>query len=88
VDRPNSVVEVASGWMLVTRVTTRGRYWDLFTPTGGFAGSREYPEEWGGAVGFDSARNLLWMVATHDDAPVLVRLQVSLGAVTPSRRTR
>jgi hypothetical protein len=88
VDRPNSVVEVAGGWMLVTRVTTRGRYWDLFTPAGRYAGSREYPREWGGAIAFDSARNLLWMVATHDDAPVLVRLQVSFGAVTPSRRVR
>jgi len=88
VDRPFSVVEVQNGWILVTRITTRGRYWDLFTPAGRYAGSREYPEEWGGAVGFDPARNFLWMSATHDEAPVLVRLQVSLGAATPSRRTR
>ncbi|MFL5385370.1 MAG: 6-bladed beta-propeller [Longimicrobiaceae bacterium] len=88
VDRPYSVFEVPNGWMLVTRFTNRSRHWDLFTPAGGFAGSREYPEAWGGAIGFDRARNFLWMAATHDDAPVLVRLQVTFGATTPSRRVQ
>jgi 6-bladed beta-propeller len=88
VDRPQSVLEVAKGWMLVTRVTARERHWDLFNPAGVFAGTREYPEEWGGAVAFDPARNFLWMAATRDDAPVLVRLQVSAGAATPTRRVR
>ncbi|SOD03335.1 6-bladed beta-propeller protein [bacterium JGI 053] len=88
VDRPQSVVEVANGWMLVTRVTNRERHWDLFNPAGVFAGTREYPEAWGGAIAFDPARNFLWMAATRDDAPVLVRLQISSGAATPTRRAR
>jgi hypothetical protein len=88
VDRPHSIVEVANGWMLVTRVMRRARYWDLFTPDGRYAGSREYPREWGGAIGFDPARNFLWMAATHDDVPVLVRLQVTSGATTSSRRAQ
>jgi len=88
VDRPRSVFEVANGSILVTRITTRSRHWDLFTSTGRFAGSREYPEAWGGVLAFDSARNFLWMAATHDDAPVLVRLQVTFGAATPSRRVQ
>jgi len=88
VDRPYSVIEVSNGWMMVTRITRRSHHWDLFTPAGRFAGSREYPEAWGGAIGFDTARNFLWMAATHDDAPVLVRLQVTFGATTPSRRVQ
>lgn len=88
VDRPHSVVEVANGWMLVTRVLRRARYWDLFTSDGRYVGSREYPREWGGVIGFDAARNFLWMVATHDDVPVLVRLQVTSGATTSSRRVQ
>jgi hypothetical protein len=88
VDRPNTIVEIANGWTLVSRVTSRDSHWDLFTATGGFAGSRAFPREWGAAVAFDRARNLLWMVGTHDDAPVLVRVQVALGASTPSRRGR
>ena len=63
-------------------------HWDLFTPAGRSAGSREYPEAWGGAIGFDPTRNFLWMAAMHDDAPVLVRLQVTFGAATPSRRVQ
>lgn len=86
VDRPTSVLEVTNGLVLVTRIKSRVRHWDAYTIVGAFLGSREYPVEWGAVVGFDRARNLLWMVATHDDAPVLVRLQLS-GA-TPSRRSR
>ena len=88
VDRPATLVEMANGWMLVSRVNSRARYWDLFTAAGGFAGSREFPREWGAAVAYDRVRGLLWMVGTHDDAPVLVRLQVTSGTATPSRRGR
>lgn len=87
VDRPWTIVEVTNGMILVTRLKSQVRHWDLFTAAGAFVGSREYPADWGVAVGFDRIRNLLWMVATHDDAPVLVRLQLA-GAPTPSRRSR
>lgn len=88
VDRPQSVVEVANGWMLVSRLSPRERHWDLFDPAGVFAGTREYPETWGGAIAYDPARSFLWMAATRDDAPVLVRLQLASGAATSTRRAR
>lgn len=89
VDRLATVVEVANGSVLVSRITARARYWDLFSAAGGLIGSREIPREWGTTVTFDRVRNLLWMVSTHDDdAPVLVRLQLASGAPTSSRRVR
>ena len=90
-DRLAMAVETANGLVLVARVTPRRRYWDLFTPAGAYVASREVPREWGTAIGFDAARNLLWTVATHDDTPVLVRLQIASGApapTTPARRSR
>lgn len=88
VDRPRSVVEVGNGWMLVSRFVGEARHWDLFTAAGALLGSRELSPAWGAAIGFDRARNFLWIAATHDDAPVLVRLQLTSGASTSSRRVR
>jgi hypothetical protein len=91
-DYLSSVVEVHNGLVMVSRTTSQSRHWDLYTATGAFLSSREVPSEWGVAVGFDPARGFLWMVATHDDAPVLVRLQLAAGArsrtATSARRDR
>lgn len=85
VDRPSTVVEVIGGRLLVSRITPRGSYWDAFASSGAYVGSREFPKDWGAAVGFDSARNIVWMVGTRDDAPVLMRVQIT---TSPQARTR
>lgn len=88
VDRPSTVIEVIGGRLLVSRITPRGSHWDAFASSGAYVGSREFPKDWGAAVGFDFARNILWMVGTRDDAPVLMRVQITLGTARSQARMR
>lgn len=76
---PGPVVALADGWVLASRVSNGPDYWDLYAPSGEFAGSREIPEEWGGFLGYDVARHVIWMTGTQNERPVLFRIRVSRG---------
>lgn len=86
IDRPSTILELSRGWVLVSRFRPGQGHWDLFNPAGRLVRTRSTPAEWGGPIGYDPARNLLWLAGTHDDAPVLYRL--TLPAAGADRRPR
>jgi hypothetical protein len=85
VEEPGAVVEIGDGWTLSTRLSPRGQLWDLFDRSGAYAGSRRPPPGANGLFGADTAGGILWFASTHDDAPVLVRVQVSFRGAASAR---
>ena len=77
--KPGPLLELSGGWVLASRVANGPDYWDLYSPSGQPAGSRAIPEEWGGFLGFDAARSVIWMTGVRNDEPVLFRIRVSRG---------
>lgn len=88
IDRPGSLVELSPGWVLVTRLNPRKNHWDLFNPAGRLIASRATPAEWSGLIGYDPVRRLIWLIGTHGDAPVLLRLTLPAAGADPRPRTR
>lgn len=80
---PAGAVELSDGFVLVTRITAAGRWWDLFGPDGRLTASRRVPDEWGTPAGYDAARDVLWSSGTYRDEPALLRMRVVL---TPTPR--
>ncbi|HEV7591099.1 MAG TPA: 6-bladed beta-propeller [Longimicrobium sp.] len=85
-ERLGSVLEVANRWVVASRIGPAGTTWDLFDVSGRLVASRAIPREWGALLGYDRARNVLWLAGTQDDAPVLLRLVVV--PVVDGRRSR
>lgn len=76
--RPGPLLEIGDGWVLATRVSNGADFWDLYNPHGEPAGSRVIPEEWGGFLGYDAERSVIWMTGKEDGRAVLFRIRVSL----------
>jgi hypothetical protein len=77
--KPGPLLDVGGGWVLASRVSNGPDFWDLYSPSGQPAGSRPIPEEWGGFLGYDPARSVIWMSGVRNDEPVLFRVRVSRG---------
>jgi hypothetical protein len=89
VERPGSVSELLNGWLLVTRHYGEADFWDMYSPSGRYAGSGRVPGEWGGIIGFEESRGILWLFGTQNLEPVLLKVYLSSGARrNPSTRRR
>lgn len=77
---PGSLTVVDNGWVLVSRVSRGPDFWDLYSPAGRYAGTRSIPEEWGGFLGYDAARKVVWMTGVQGGKPVLFRIRVLGGS--------
>ena len=60
-ERPGGLITLGNGWILASRVGLHATQWDLFDPTGRIAGTRSIPSGWEALVGYDRARNVLWL---------------------------
>lgn len=78
VERPGSAHLVGSV-MLVTRFLKSTTWWDAFSPSGSYLGSRRLPEGWGELIGYDASRRVLWSTALHHEEPVLLRIPLESG---------
>ncbi|HEX2203062.1 MAG TPA: hypothetical protein VHG91_07180 [Longimicrobium sp.] len=76
--RPGPAWELPGGWTLATRLSDRRLLWDLVSPAGTVS-TRSLPENWKTVVGYDAARSLLWVTATENDEPVLLKVSVTLA---------
>lgn len=76
--RPGPAWELPGGWILTTRLSDRRLLWDLVSPEGQVS-TRSLPENWRTVAGYDAARGVLWVTATEEDEPVLLKVSVTLG---------
>lgn len=62
VDRPLRPFVLGSGRVLTGRILEDARWWDIVSPQGVVEQSFRVPESWGGLLGVDSERNVIWIV--------------------------
>lgn len=72
----HAATSLTDSTFIVSRREGTARYWDLFTRSGSHVASTEVPNDWGVIVGYDRARNVLWVLGRHQLEPVLHRLRL------------
>lgn len=74
VEIPGPAWELPGGLLLVSRISSRNRVWDVFSISGRYRGSLPFPPHWDGVAGYDAQRRVLWVTGTRGEEPVLYRV--------------
>lgn len=86
VEIPGPAWELPGGLLLVSRIRSGERFWDVFSIKGHYLGSHRLPDRWEGIAGYDARRGALWVTGTQEDEPVLYRVPVQLSTLSPAPR--